>query len=215
MTTIGARASVASRMSRAVISRKVRVSIAALMVVGIAAGCSGDPLADQWNSGADKGYIAGDGSLTEIPIESRKPAVEFSGEDEHGNTLTNADFAGNVTVVNFWYAGCAPCRVEAPDLQSLNEQFADQGVKFLGVNTRDQSAQAIQFAEEFGITYPSIMDTPNNRAVQRAFAGSIPLNAVPTTLVIDAEGRVSARILGQLADPKILATLITDTLAEQ
>ncbi len=196
-------------------SRVMRASVIALMAAGMLAGCSSDPLAEQWNSGEDKGYISGDGSTTEIPIDKREKPVEFQGAIENGDAVTAADFRGSVTVVNFWYAGCAPCRVEAPELQELNEKFADQEVKFLGVNTRDQSAQATQFAEEFGITYSSIIDAPNNRAVQRAFAGVIPLNAVPTTLVLDREGRVAARILGQLADASILSTLISDAIAEK
>lgn len=82
------------------------------------------------------------------------------------------------------------------------------------MNTRDQSAQALQFAEEFGIEYPSIMDSAGDRAVQRAFAGQIPLNAVPTTLVLDAQGRVAHRVLGQLAGESQLRTLVSETLAE-
>lgn len=58
------------------------------------------------------------------------------------------------------------------------------------------------------------MDTAGDRAVQRAFAGQVPLNAVPTTLVLDAEGRVAHRILGQLAAASQLRTLVNETLAE-
>ncbi|WGD37794.1 TlpA disulfide reductase family protein [Lysinibacter sp. HNR] len=195
--------------------QRIRRVGAILLVAGVLAGCSNDPLAEQWSAGDNKGYISGDGTTTEVPVEEREAAVVFSGTIEDGSTVSSEEFLGSVTVVNFWYAGCAPCRVEAPDLQALNTEFADQGVKFLGVNTRDQAAQATQFAEEFGITYPSIIDTPNGRAVQRAFASSIPLNAVPTTLVVDREGRVASRILGQLPDAAILSTLISDTLAEK
>jgi peroxiredoxin len=94
------------------------------------------------------------------------------------------------------------------------DEFLPQGVKFVGVNTRDQVAQAQQFSERFEIEYPSIMDNAGGRAVQRAFAGQVPLNAVPTTLVLDAEGRVAHRVLGQLAGTSQLRTLIGETLAE-
>jgi peroxiredoxin len=180
-------------------------------------GCAGegsDNLAQQWADGSDKGFIAGDGTTTSIAPEARTQAVIFAGVGERDEPITSADFAGVVTVVNFWYAGCAPCRAEAADLAEVDLEFDDADVRFLGVNTRDQSAQALQFAEEFNIKYPSIMDSVGDRAVQRAFAGQIPLNAVPTTLVLDRKGRVAHRIVGQIADPSQLRTLVNETLAE-
>ncbi|WP_053352122.1 MULTISPECIES: TlpA family protein disulfide reductase [Leucobacter] len=179
-------------------------------------GCSteGSDLASQYREGSGKGYIEGDGSTLSIPVSERAEAVEYSGVDESGATYGSADTLGEVTVVNFWYAGCAPCRVEAPDLVTNYDEFSSQGVKFVGVNTRDQVAQAQQFSLEFGIEYPSIMDNAGGRSVQRAFAGQVPLNAVPTTLVLDREGRVAHRVLGQIAGESQLRTLIDETLAE-
>lgn len=181
-----------------------------------ATACSGegDDLAAQWDEGSDKGYVAGDGATTSIAPEARGSAVEFSGETEDGSTFSSSELAGSVSVVNFWYAGCAPCRAEAPDLAEVDAEYRDQGVIFLGVNTRDQVAQAEQFAAQFGIEYPSIMDVAGGRSVQQAFAGEIPLNAVPTTLVLDTEGRVAHRVVGQLAGVSQLRTLIDETLAE-
>ncbi|MGW9022530.1 TlpA family protein disulfide reductase [Leucobacter chromiiresistens] len=179
-------------------------------------GCTGEgaDLASQFEEGSDKGYVSGDGSSLSISEAERTEPVEFSGVDESGAEFGSADTRGDVTVVNFWYAGCAPCRVEAPDLVAAHDEYADQGVEFVGVNTRDQVAQAQQFSREFGIEYPSIMDNAGGRSVQRAFAGEVPLNAVPTTLVLDREGRVAHRVLGQLASASQLTTLIDETLAE-
>lgn len=201
------------------ISRSRRISaVLALSLAGLVglAGCSsgGNDLAKQWEESSDKGYVSGDGSSLSLAPSERTEPVEFSGETETGDVYGSDDTIGAVTVVNFWYAGCAPCRAEAPDLVAAYDEFSPQGVKFLGVNTRDQVAQARQFSEEFGIVYPSIMDRPGNREVQQAFAGQVPLNAVPTTLVLDPEGRVAHRILGQLAGESQLRTLINETLAE-
>jgi hypothetical protein len=85
-------------------------------------------------------------------------------------------------------------------------------VNFLGVNVRDQAATAISFNERFGITFPSIMDQDGK--AQLAFSSQVPPNAVPTTLILDAQGRVAARILGQIKDASILSTLIEDVAAE-
>lgn len=180
------------------------------------AGCGngGDDLAKQWQESSDKGYISGNGTSASFALSERTEPVEFSGDVENGDTFSSSDTLGHVTVVNFWYAGCAPCRAEAPDLVAAYDEFTPQGVQFLGVNTRDQVAQAEQFAEEFGVEYPSIMDMPGGRSVQRAFAGQVPLNAVPTTLILDSEGRVAHRVLGQLAGESQLSTLIKETLQE-
>lgn len=195
------------------------VAPAAALTLGAAlilSGCAseGSGLAEQWSQGGDKGYVAGDGSTTSFAAADRGDAVEFSGVTEHGGSFGSDDTLGSVTVINFWYAGCAPCRAEAPQLVEVYEEFQADDVQFVGVNTRDQEAQAVQFAEEFGVDYPSIMDSIGNREAQRAFAGQVPLNAVPTTLVLDREGRVAHRIVGQLAATSQLRTLVQETLDE-
>jgi thiol-disulfide isomerase/thioredoxin len=186
----------------------VLLSLAVLL-----SGCASDPLAEQYREGSNKGFIAGDGSVTEIPAGKRGEPISFTGTTEHGAVVSSQDFAGQVVVVNFWYASCAPCRAEAPDLQKLNEEFDGKGARFLGVNVRDQAANAIAFNDSYGITYPSVIDVEDG-SMQLAFSGNIPPNAVPTTLVLDRSGRVAARILGQVSAPSILATLIRDAIAE-
>ena len=198
-------------MSRPALASRALIGLAAAAL--LLSGCSSDPLADQYREGTNKGYIAGDGSITEISEAERGDPVEFAGLTETGEPVASADYLGEVTVVNFWYASCAPCRAEADDLQSLNAQFEGKGASFLGVNVRDQAPNALAFSETYGITYPSVLDVDDG-AMQLAFSGSIPPNAVPTTLVLDAEGRVAARVLGAIPEASILETLIADTIAE-
>ncbi len=192
------------------------LAVLVLSAALVLSGCSGEGsgLAEQWNQGGDKGFVAGDGSTTSFPPSDRSEAIPFEGVTEHGDPFSSEQTLGSVTVVNFWYAGCAPCRAEAPQLVEVFEEMQPEGVQFVGVNTRDQEAQAVQFAEEFGVEYPSIMDSAGERKAQRAFAGQVPLNAVPTTLVLDREGRVAHRIVGQLAAASQLRTLVQETLAE-
>ena len=196
----------------------MRKNVAAALVAGVAAltltlsGCSSDPLAEQYREGSNKNYIAGDGSITEINLENRGDVISFTGTTETGETVNSADYLGNVLVVNFWYAGCAPCRAEAPDLEQVYQETSVSGVNFLGVNVRDQAPTIDTFNSRFGITYPSVIDQDGQ--MQLAFASQVPPNAVPTTLILDAQGRVAARILGQLKDPSILKTLVTDIAKE-
>jgi peroxiredoxin len=190
--------------------RAAAAALAAASVL-VLAGCANDPLADQYREGSNKGYISGDGTVTEIDEADRGEPIVFEGTDENGDPVSSADYAGEVLVLNFWYAGCAPCRAEAPLLQDLNAQYeVEGGASFLGVNVRDQAPTALSFAETYGVTYPSVVDTDG--ALQLAFAGTVPPKAVPTTLVIDPEGRVAARIVGRVSEESILDTLITSSL---
>ena len=90
--------------------------------------------------------------------------------------------------------------------------FADQRVQFVGVNVRDSAETALAFDRKFGITYPSILDSQSGSVVQ-AFTGVVTPQAVPTTLVLDRDGKVSARVLGRI-DKSILATLIKTVVEE-
>ncbi len=191
----------------------MRVRFLAAIGVAVLAltGCAAEPLAGQYADGSGQGYISGDGAITEIPPAARDAAIVFEGTDESGNTISSTDYAGTVYVVNFWYAACPPCRAEASDLKALSEQYTD--VPFLGVNIFDSADVAAVFARENAIAYPSIVDA-DTAAVQLAFAGAVAPNAVPTTLVIDREGRVAARISGLLRDRSILATMIDTVVAE-
>ena len=194
-------------------TRRLVVAFAVASAVVLSGCTANDGLAEQYRSGNGQGYISGDGAYTVIAEADRGEPIEFEGVIETGDTVSSDDYRGEVLVVNFWYAACPPCRLEAPDLEALSQQFAPDGVRFLGVNIYDQAPTAMSFAEEFGVTYPSILDV-NDGSVRLAFAGQVAPNAVPTTLVLDQQGRVAARISGVISEPSVLRSMITDVLAE-
>lgn len=198
------------RMRRA---RWAALALAPLLLV--LAACSGttDGLAEQYREGSDKGFISGDGRVVEVPIEQRGDPVVFSGVTERGETVTSDDFLGEVLVVNFWYNGCGPCRAEAGDLQKVFAEYDGAGATFLGVNIFDQADTAIAFAENYGVTYPSVL-AADDGPLKMAFAAVAPLQATPTTLVIDATGRVTARIVGPIDGASTLSTLVREAIAE-
>ena len=200
-------------------STTVRRRLALLLPAAAAAtalllsGCSSnDSLATQYRSGNGQNYIAGDGSVSEYAAANRGAPVAFSGKLADGTTVSSKDYAGKVLVVNFWYAGCPPCRVEAPDLESLSQKYASQGVSFLGVNLYDSASTAASFEQDKGVTYPSVLDRDTG-SVLLAFSKTVPPKATPTTIVIDKQGRVAARILGAIPDKSILDSLISDAVA--
>ena len=116
-----------------------------------------------------------------------------------------------MVVVNVWGSWCAPCIAEAPALQAVHELTQDQDVSFVGVNTKDGAAAARAHEKRFGVTYPSIDD--DGGRVLLDLRGSLPPSAIPSTLVLDREGRVAARILGK-ADRTVLNGVVDDVLAE-
>ncbi|MSZ20343.1 MAG: redoxin domain-containing protein, partial [Actinobacteria bacterium] len=103
--------------------RKFLAGLAISAMVLTTSACANDPLAEQFRSGDNKNYIAGDGTVTEFALGSRPKAATWSGETESGDTLSSTQLEGVITVMNFWYAGCAPCRVEMPELVELQDLF--------------------------------------------------------------------------------------------
>lgn len=183
----------------------------AALTLGLSACAQEDALAKQARAGDNKNYVAGDGSVTEFAATDRKAPIQVTGTLFNGTAVTPADFQGKVTVLNFWFAACAPCRVEAPVLEELHQEFKDQGVQFFGVNLRDEKPTAEAFDKTFGLTYPSFDD--KDGGVLLAVSGLVPPGAVPTTLVLDKQGRVSARVLGEI-ERGTLKALIASAVAE-
>jgi len=194
------------------VNRPLRVAAVALASILLLSACASDTLATDYKE-TDQNYVSGDGSVTEYPIAERGEPVDFEAETDRGDTVSSDDYRGEVLVVNFWYAGCPPCRVEAPDLEELNQLYDGEGATFLGVNVRDQAPQSKEFAKRWGISYPSVIDVDKGNMLL-AFAGTVGANAVPTTLVIDKQGRVAARFLGLIEAPSTLKTLIREAIAE-
>ncbi len=193
--------------------RKFLAALAISALVLTTSACANDSLADQFRSGDNKNYIAGDGTVTEFALGSRPQAADWSGVTESGEALSSTQLEGVITVMNFWYAGCAPCRIEMPELIELQTEFLSEGVQFIGVNVRDSAETSLAFARRIGMNFPSVMDAKTGSVVL-GFTGVVTPQAVPTTLVIDAEGNVSARVLGRI-DKGILTTLVKTVIEER
>ena len=193
-------------------SRRSAVAVSLVVLGAALAGCSAqDGLVQDYGTGTS--YTSGDQRIAEIAPEDRGDPVAFEGVTDRGDPVSSEDYAGRVLVVNFWYAACGPCIVEAPLLEEVWLEYQADDVGFLGVNIYDQPATALSFAEDNGGTYPSVIDVTDGR-VKLAFAAVTPIQATPTTLVMDRQGRVAARIIGQLPAASILSELVETVLAE-
>jgi peroxiredoxin len=188
----------------------IGATLAAAAILIALTGCTQSSTLDD---GLDGDYVSGDGTVQTIAPENREAAIDFAGTTDAGDEVSSSDLTGSVVVLNFWYASCPPCRREAPDLVALHDEFADQGVVFLGVNIRDSGEKAKAFEAEFGVPYPSFLDAAD-RDIVSAFAGQVPPSAVPTTLVLDAQGRVAARFTGLIESRSTVVSVIETLLAE-
>lgn len=188
--------------------RIVSVVLSMGLALGMA-GCANDPLAEQFRSGTNKNYISGDGSVTEFQGE-RSVGEHWVAETFDGQVLDSKNLLGQVVVLNFWYAGCAPCRAETPDLADIASDYEGKGVQVVGVNVRDSAETALAFARNQNLNYPSVMDIEFGSVVQ-AYTGVVSPSAVPTTLVINAKGEITARVLGRFV-PSTLRSLVETAL---
>ena len=157
----------------------------------------------------DKGYVDGQGIITRLAADERKKPGEVSGTTLDGEDLSLDQYAGKVVVLNVWGSWCAPCRKEARMLGAASRELTSDGVVFVGVNTRDSSPeQGLAFERRYDVPYDSLFD-PSGRTLL-AFHGTLIPSAIPSTVVLDEQGRVAASILGEVPSQKTLVDLVRD-----
>ncbi|WP_254781916.1 TlpA disulfide reductase family protein [Modestobacter sp. DSM 44400] len=150
------------------------------------------------NDGGDGGYQFTEPTpaATVLPAKLRAPAPSFSGELLDRTPFSSKSLDGDIVLINFWGSWCTPCRVETPELQAVYTDVADRGVQFLGIDVKDERQLAAAFVETVGATYASLFDPRGEVAL--TFRG-FPANVVPSTILLDRQGRVAAVYTGQVS----------------
>jgi thiol-disulfide isomerase/thioredoxin len=171
------------------------VSVTAIALAGACgvAACSGQ-IADNTPASNGTNFVAGDGTAAYYQPGHRTAAPAVSGTTLSGRKLSLSSYRGHVVVLNFWGSWCAPCRKEAPTLAVLSQQYQAKGVRFVGVDIRDQASAAQAFVQNFSIGYPSLNDPSDKIAAD--FRGAVSPAAIPSTLVIDQNDRIAGRVTG-------------------
>lgn len=193
-------------LSRPAVRRTTTALAAVLLASTGLTACS-----DDVGSSGDAGFVSGKGVITRLAVDDRKEPGEVAGETLEGEPISLQDFEGKTVVVNVWGSWCAPCRAEAPDLAAASKELAADDVEFLGINSRDLDRAAAQaFQRRFEVPYPSIYDQQGKTLL--AFRGTLSPNAIPSTVVIDAEGRVAASVIGEVSRSTLVG-LVEDVMA--
>lgn len=186
---------------------RLLVAVVSLLSLALTA-CSGSGVVSRQQGSDQGGFISGDGALTRIEPGRRTAAPDVSGTTLDGRQLSLSDYRGKVVVVNVWGSWCAPCRKEAPDLVAAATSTKGTA-QFVGLNTRDlDKAPAEAFVRAFEVTYPNLYD-PRGELLLR-FSKDLPPNGIPSTLIIDGQGRVAARIIGSTTTTT-LTGIVEDT----
>lgn len=139
----------------------------------------------------------------ELPVLSAGDGVGPAGE-----TFNLDELRGSVVVLNYWASWCPPCEAEAPLLEGVARGYRERGEKVvvLGVDVEDLPASATKFIEKHQVSYPNLRD-PSDATKLRFEVGSLP-----ETFVIDADGRIALKHIGQLTDPAQLTNGIEQLL---
>ncbi len=178
------------------------LAAAAASVTVVLAGCGSSP------SPGTVSEAAGEATITRVAPADRKPAPTVTGTTFDGKTFTLADHKKSLVVLNFWASWCPPCRAEGPGLVSVSTALAPQGVQFVGINAKENDeAAARAYAAAIKSTYPTVLDRDGTIGLAFTTNGTLPPDAIPSTLVVDREGRLAARILGPITVPRLTALL--------
>jgi len=183
------------------------VVLALALCLPVLTACTGSSA----GTGGGSNFVSGDGTITLVAPDKRQQPVDLRGTTLEGTPFDLAALRGKVVVLNVWGSWCAPCRKEAPDLQAASVALKTKNVEFVGINTADKDpAQALAFQKTFGVSYPSISDDGGTALL--SLRGAVPPNGIPTTLVVDAQGRIAARI-SSTTTRATLIDLVDDVIA--
>ncbi|MFE7712269.1 TlpA family protein disulfide reductase [Streptomyces sp. NPDC057486] len=154
--------------------------------------------------GGQTNYVTSTGGMSTVAAGDRKPVGPLKGETLQGKHLDVADFQGKIVVINAWGSWCPPCRAEAPYFNKIAKEMKTKGVEFVGINARDGNKSLSKaFEEDFDMAYPSLYD-PTGKLLLSGFPkGTVSLQSIPSTVILDRNGKIAARALGSIDDNKL------------
>jgi thiol-disulfide isomerase/thioredoxin len=198
------------------LSRASRAALpTALLAVGVLtlSACGGDT--GKSGGGNNTNFVTDTGGISRVAAGERSATGKLAGKTLEGESLDIADLKGKVVVLNVWGSWCGPCRVEAPHFVKVAEELKPRGVEFVGINVRDiNKSAAINFEKDYKVPYPSLHDPASELVLSGFPRGTLNPQAIPSTIVLDREGKIAARSLKAL-NAEDLREMITPVIAEK
>lgn len=186
---------------------------AVLLVAALVATAATASACTDVNGTNGKNFVTSDGVVIEYPAADRGDAVDISGESLTGDGVDVADWRGDVVVLNVWGAWCTECIAEAPTLVAAAGELP-AGTHLLGIDVRDLGKDSpLAFERRFAIPYPSLYDTGSESLLQ--FPAPFTPRDIPSTVVLDREGRVAALVRGALPSKLTLVELVQKVADER
>ncbi|MFD8554200.1 TlpA family protein disulfide reductase [Streptomyces fradiae] len=200
-------------MSHSRAHRGLLLTAGALAAALALTACSGSPKGTS-GGGGNTNFVTDVDGIATLPKGERPAPNKLAGETLDGGRLDVADLKGKVVVLNLWGEWCNPCRAEAPHFTKAANELKPKGVEFVGINTRSNKLKSLEFEKDFEVPYPSLFD-PYGKLVLNGFPkGAVQPQAIPSTLVLDRDGKIAARALKALSEDE-LRSMITPVLAEK
>ncbi|MDQ1738849.1 MAG: hypothetical protein QOE53_501 [Pseudonocardiales bacterium] len=191
-------------------SRTAVLATALSAALGLSA-CSGGTNAVDQSAGNQFRYVQANKKGSVIEAAQRKQAGPVAGTLLAGGDYRLSDDRGKVVVLNFFASWCPPCQTETPQFDSIYRERKAAGVQFVGMDVKDPSKSAAQsWIKDKGVTFPVVYDETARTAIQ---LGDVPMAALPSTVVIDKQGRVAAVYVGSVL-PKDLTPALDELTKE-
>ncbi|MFJ8694333.1 TlpA family protein disulfide reductase [Streptomyces roseolilacinus] len=200
-------------MSHSRAHRGLLLTAGALAAALALTACSGSPKGTS-GGGGNTNFVTNIGGIATIAKGERPALNKLAGETLDGGRLDVADLKGKVVVLNLWGDWCNPCRAEAPHFVKVAGELKPRGVEFVGINTRSDKLESIKFEKDFKVPYPSLYDRYGKLVLNGFPKGAVQPQAIPSTLVLDRDGKIAARALKALSE-KELRSMIEPVLAEK
>ena len=175
------------------------------LAVAVLTGCTGLP------ESGDKGYTSGDGEVSHLAVDDRESPVALRADDIDGNEISLGDYRGKPVVIVVWGSWCVECRAEQSEVNEAAEEL-EGTAEFVGLDVRESSLDnARAYVREKDVPYPSI--DGNDGQALKSFTGALTPYTVPAFVVLDADGRIAASIIGALPSKLTLVELVEDVAA--